>query len=162
MEKLLQAAMDSADAAEVYYTESEYSSLSMRNGIVTEVGTTMQSGYALRVLKGGRLGTAYTKNLLDRAELVRNALASIEGGVIAGFQFPGRSEIPAMPMYSPSIESLGFSDLHDSCRELLDYFKGHTEGQVDAGSAFGKSFNRILNSSGLDVSDRSSVFSGSA
>jgi PmbA protein len=162
MEKLLQAAMESADGAEVYYTESEYSSLSMRNGVVTEVGTTMQSGYALRVLRNGRLGTAYTKNLLDRAELVKNAVASLEGEVRAGFRFPGQAEIPVLPMYAPSVESLGFSDLHDSCRELIDFFKGRVDGQVDAGGAFGKSFTRIINSSGLDMSGRSSVYSSSA
>lgn len=162
MEKLLQAAMESADSAEVFFTESEYSSLSTRNGIVTEVGTTMQSGYALRVLKGGKLGTAYTKNLLDRSDLVKNALSSLEGEVEAGFSFPEPAEVREMQKYSPSVESLGFPDLFDACRELLDFFRNRTEGQVDAGSAFGRSSSRIINSNGLDLSDRSSVFTGSA
>jgi PmbA protein len=162
MEKLLQTAMESVDAAEVYYTESEHSGISTRNGVVTEVGSTMQSGYAIRVLKSGRLGTAYTKNLLDRAELVKNAIASLEGEVEAGFSFPGPSSVASLPVYSPSVESLGFTDLHDACRELLGFFDGRTEGQVDSGSSFGRSVTRIINSNGLDMSDRSSVFSASA
>ena len=84
MKKLLEVAARSADQAEVFSVRSDSGSLEMRNGTPTDISASIQSGFALRLIKDGRIGTAYTKNLLDREQLVRNAMAGLKGEVDAG------------------------------------------------------------------------------
>lgn len=80
MEKLLQMAMDAADQAEVFFREKKSTSLAMRNGSVTETSTSMISGYSLRMIRNGVLGTACSRNLTDRRDIVSNAVASLRAG----------------------------------------------------------------------------------
>jgi PmbA protein len=65
MEKLLELAVKSADAAEVYATDSVSDGVEFANGKFKNIESGMQSGVSLRLLKDGRLGSAYTRNLID-------------------------------------------------------------------------------------------------
>jgi PmbA protein len=155
MKKLLEIAARSADQAEVFSVRSDSGSLQMRNGIPTDLSASIQSGFALRLLKDGKIGTAYTKNLLDREQLVKNALAGLKGEVKAGFSFPGPSYLPARPAQDDGIGEMGFHDLHRHGREVLDSLKGRVAGQIDvyAGRIFWEA--SVVNTSGLDVTDSS-------
>ena len=157
MKELLRIAEKAADEAEVFFVRNDASSLSMRNGRTTETSSTIQSGYALRLLKDGKIGTAYTKNLLDRQELVDNALNSLKGNVEAGFSFPGPEDIPEPDAVDPSIEKLGFEDLHEKADKVLQHMKDDVEGQIDVHSGRGTSETSVVNSSGLEVSSASAM-----
>jgi len=156
MEKLLNLAAKVSDQAEIFSIRNDSSSLEMRNGKPTDMSASIQSGFALRILRDGRIGTAYTKNLLDREELVSNALNSLKGKVEAGFIFPGPSEIP--PSWEPdgSISRMGYNDLHSRSGKVLDYLKGKAEGQIDIQSGREVIDIAIMNTRGLDVSRKSS------
>ncbi len=156
MKKLLDIAARVSDQAEVFSIRNDESSLEMRNGSPTDLSASIQSGYALRILTDGRIGTAYTKNLLDREELVSNALNSLKGRVDAGFSFPGPAEIPASWLPDESIASMGFHDLHSRSRKVLDYLNRKVDGQIDVNSARGIQDMAIMNTSGLNVSRKSS------
>lgn len=158
MEKLLQMAMDAADQVEVFYQESNQTSLSMRNGSVTEMSTSMNSGYSLRLIRQGILGTAYTQNLIDRKDLLSNAIASMEGGVDAGYRFPEPHEPAQLDTLHPSVEDLGYSDSVASCRHALEKLRGRVSGQIDSRSGFYRSFTRIINSNSMDVSSSKGGF----
>lgn len=153
MRKLLEIAARSADQAEVFSVRSDSGSLEMRNGIPTDISASIQSGFALRLIRDGKIGTAYTKNLLDREQLVRNAMAGLKGEVDAGFTFPGPSDIPVKPVPDGSIESLGFHDLHGRARQVLDSLQGRVRGQIDVYAGRGTGQLSIVNTSGLDVTD---------
>lgn len=155
MKKLLDIAAKVSDQAEVFSIRSDDSSLEMRNGKPTDVSASIQSGYALRILKDGRIGTAYTKNLLDREELVSNAMNSLKGKVEAGFSFPEPSDLPASWLPDESVSGMGFHDLHSRSRKVLDYLKRKVEGQIDVYSGRGVQDTAIMNTSGLDVSRKS-------
>ncbi len=159
MKKLLEMAMDRADQAEVYHLRESTAGISLRNSILIEPESSIQSGYSLRIIRDGMLGTAYTKNLLDRKELVDNAIASLEGGINAEWSFPGCFETPDLECWDGSVEKLGVTDLRDYCRELLDFFDGKVEGQVDVEGGFGTVGVHIVNSSGLDASQELSAVS---
>ena len=156
MKKLLETASRVSDQAEVYSICTDSSGLEMRNGIPTDLFASIQSGYAIRLLKNGRIGTAYTKNLLDREELVENALDSLKGNVKAGFSFPGPADIPRSQIPDDSIAEMGFHDLHKLSEKVLDHLKGKIEGQIDVRSGRGITDLAIINTSGLDVSGTTS------
>ncbi|RKZ10043.1 hypothetical protein DRQ25_04240 [Candidatus Fermentibacteria bacterium] len=156
MKKLLDIAAKASDQAEVFSIRNDSSSLEMRNGKPSDMSASIQSGYALRILKDGRIGTAYTKNLLNREELVSNALDSLKGRVEAGFSFPGPSEIPESWLPDESVSCMGFHDLHSRSRAVLDYLSRKIDGQIDVNSGRGVQDMSIMNTSGLDVSRKSS------
>ncbi len=156
MKKLLDIAAKASDQAEVFSIRNDSSSLEMRNGKPSDMSASIQSGYALRILKDGRIGTAYTKNLLNREELVSNALDSLKGRVEAGFSFPGPSVIPESWLPDDSISGMGFHDLHSRSRAVLDYLNRKVKGQIDVNSGRGIQDISIMNTSGLDVSRKSS------
>jgi PmbA protein len=156
MKKLLGIAVKVSDQAEVFSTRNDSSYLEMRNGKPTDMSASIQSGYALRLLKDGKIGTAYTKNLLDREELVSNALNSLKGNVKAGFSFPGPSEIPFAWEPDGTISRMGFHDLHSRSGKVLDYMRGKIDGQIDVNAARGVIALAIMNTNGLDVFRKSS------
>ena len=156
MKKLLDVAAKVSDQAEVFSIRNDSSSLDMRNGKPSDMSASIQSGYALRILKDGRIGTAYTKNLLNRDELVSNALDSLKGKVEAGFSFPGPTEIPQSWLPDESVSSMGFHDLHSRSRAVLDYLSRKVNGQIDVNSARGVMDMAIMNTNGLNVSRQSS------
>jgi len=78
MKKLLEIAKRKVDSAEVFYTSYNDNTINFENYSVTEIKSQSQSGFCLRVIKDGFLGTSYTKNLLDREELVANAVESLK------------------------------------------------------------------------------------
>ncbi len=156
MKKLLEIAMEKADQAEVFHVVDSSGSLEMRNATLTEISSSITAGYAIRVIKDGKLGTAYTKNLLNRTELVSNALSSLKAQVEVAFRFPGSCDAPALNSYSESMEGIGFREVKQQCSEVIEYFDGKTEGQLDVQGGFYSEEIFILNSSGLDVSQKHS------
>ncbi len=156
MKKLLETASKVSEQAEVYSIRTDSSALEMRNGTPTDLSASIQSGFAIRLLKDGRIGTAYTKNLLDREELVENALDSLKGNVKAGFSFPASVDIPGSQAPDDSIAEMGYHDLHKHSERVLDHLKGKIEGQIDVHSGRGITDLEIINTSGLDVSSKTS------
>jgi PmbA protein len=161
MKKLLEKALEVADQAEVYHLEEEGTSASMRNGKLKEMSTSIQSGYSLRIIRDGMLGTAYTKNLLDRDELVANALASLKGEVGASFSFPGPAEMEDLDTFDPSVAEVTPRELQARCGRIMELVRGQNlEGEVTVGVGSGLGRMRIINSAGLDVSQRTSEYGG--
>ncbi|NLP05453.1 TldD/PmbA family protein [Candidatus Fermentibacteria bacterium] len=152
MEKLLRMALEGADQAEVFCHDSQSTELATRDGRVTSASSSISSGVALRIIRSGRMGFAYTKNLSDRAELVRNAQASLSGNVEAGYVFPGRAEMPPAPPFDDSVEKMGYRDILEPALVIHRRLSGRVKAQVSANGGFGVSRIRILNSSGFDGS----------
>lgn len=154
MKKLLELAARVSDQAEVFYSRDDAGSLSMRNGKATEMSATIQSGYALRILKDGMIGTSYTKNLLDPVTMVDNALASLKGRVSAEFSFPEPSDLPDGIIGDGAVEAMGFHDLHDRSERVLHHLSNRVEGLLDIAAGRGVTETRIMNTNGLDVFSR--------
>ncbi len=89
MEKLLDLASRAGCSAEIYQQRTRSIGLSRREGRVVETSASIQSGYAIRIIRDGRMGTAYTKNLLDRQALLDCAPSlNLEHGRRGGSTFP--------------------------------------------------------------------------
>ncbi len=131
MERLLGLTAAVADQAEVYHIEKDETNVSIENSELNEIKTTIQAGYSLRLIKDGKLGISYTKNLLNRDELVRNALQSMEGGVSGEFYFPAPSALRLFDPYVEEVTNLKSSDLYDRAADTVRYLKERVSGQVN-------------------------------
>jgi PmbA protein len=159
MEELLEMAKKAADQAEVYSLEERADTIRFENAQLKDIESKTQSGISLRLIKEGRLGFAYTKNLLNREELLRNALDSLKGGVEALFEFPSTMKVPRVESFDPLIEGFANSSLVEECQRVCDGLLPRTKGQINLGSSRHITGVRVINSRGADLTVRSSIYS---
>ena len=107
MEKLLQMAKKVSDQAEVYSQESSSNSVSFENAKLHDIESDFSAGIALRIIKDGKLGFAYTRNLNNREELISHALHSLKGKVAADYQLPSYQKLPKFDTYDKNIGCKG-------------------------------------------------------
>jgi len=158
MEELLEMANKVCDEAEVYSIEQNHRPVTFKNAKIHDVDSKFQSGISLRVLKNGKIGFAYTRNLPEREELLRNAVDSLKGGVAADYAFPFTRSIAELDTYDSSVEKISGADLVEECKRVCDILKSRTGGEISV-SAFTYTENiRITNSSGTDVAGKTGMF----
>lgn len=157
MEKLLELVQKAADQAEIYSIQSAVNKVSFKDAKLYNIETDYQSGVSLRIIKNGRLGFAYTRNLTDRQELLNNALLSLEGGVEAGFDFPGPDELQSLDTYEPSVKTMTCNEALDETKRICEDLSTKTEGEIMAGAFFAEDTLRTMNSNGLNINRRSSI-----
>ena len=158
MERLLEIARKHASQTDVYSLDYLDNSISFENAKLKDIDSKIQSGIALRLFKDGKVGTAYTRNLIDREGLVQNALASLKGGVEATYDLPLTTGLPALSTYDPTIERLTNAAIVDECTRVCDYVAARTKGQVNT---FGGSTivrMRVLNTRGTDLKAKVSSY----
>lgn len=159
MEQLLELAKKAADQAEIYSVDYEADGVQFENAKLKNIESRTQSGISLRILKDGKLGFSYTKNLLNREELVQNALDSLKGGVEASFDLPRTMNVPSLNSYDPAIENLANTRIMEECRRVADALSSKTKGQINLGGSRFIGNVRVINSHGTDLSSRASLYS---
>lgn len=162
MEQLMAIARKSADKVEIYSRGVSADRVTFENGKLKDIDSKVLSGVCLRLFKEGKLGTAYTQNLVDREELVRNALVSLRGGVEADYDLPRGSSVPKLESYEPSIGQLTNTHMVDECARISDAIASRTKCQVDVGAGRTTLRVRVLNSEGADLSAEFSNYSSDA
>ncbi len=158
MEKLLQMAKRVSDQAEVYSQESTYNSVSFQDSKLHDLDSVFQSGVSLRIIKDGKLGFAYTRNLINRQELLDNALTSLKGGVEANYQLPLTKEFPVLDTFEPSLENVSGGKMVEECARLCDLLNTQTDGEIFLGASSYIAQIRLINSEGTDVSFKSGTY----
>jgi PmbA protein len=162
MEKLLAIAKRVTDQAEIYSATSNTDGVSFENAKLKDIDSKMQHGVALRIIKDGKLGFAYTKNLIYREELVQNAFASLKGGVEAQYEFPLTKRLPSLQSFDASIKKLTNTQMVEECTRICDTLGAKTKGEIYVGFGREMAQVRIMNSVGTDVSAEFSEYSGYA
>lgn len=156
MEKLLELVMKNCEKAEVYRHEREIKSVIFKNSQLHGIETKLQSGVSIRLIKGGKIGFAYTRNLNHPQELLQNALNSIEAGVVASYDFPVTKEISTLPTFDNSIENVESCSLVEECQRICKIIgKIGAESFAFAGVCCDRV--RVINSTGTDVASKSGV-----
>lgn len=151
MEKLLEMARRVADQAEVYYHDSVSDSATFQDAKLHDIETNLLSGVSLRIIKDGRLGFAYSRNLKDRQELVDNALNSLHGGVEANYDLPGPSSLPRLATYEPSVKELSGAELVSQAEKVCQKIAQRTKAEIMAASFTERRRTGIMNTKGLRV-----------
>lgn len=158
MEQLLERASKAADQAEIYFLEQTSDRIQFENGRLKDMESKMQSGFSLRIIRDGCLGFAYTKNLLDRDEFLRQALDSLEGKMEAPFSFPSGEALPLLNTCDPFLESLPNTALVEEGNRVCDLLRTRVKGEINVSIQRSVATLRLLNSRGSDHSLHSSSY----
>lgn len=158
MEKLLEMAKEVCDKAEVYSNEYTYNPVTFKNAKLHDIDSKFQSGVSLRIIKDSKLGFAYTRNLINREEVLRNAIDSLEGGVEANYDFPLTREFPKLDTYELSLEDLTSTEMVEECARICDLLKSKTNGEISVVSFTYLEAIRIINSEGTDIAGKSTLY----
>jgi len=142
----------------MYATERSSDKVVFENTRMKDVQSTIQSGISLRILKDGKQGFAYTKNLADDNELIQNALDSLQGGVGGLFTLPLTKKIATLESYNPHIETVSNSVLVEECRRVCELFSQRTRGQINVAASRSVMKVNLKNTAGTDLSFTSSVY----
>jgi PmbA protein len=157
MEKLLAMAKKAADQAEVYSLDTTFSRVTFQDAKLHNIETEYQSGVSLRIIKDGKLGFSYVRNLKNRQELLDNALQSLNGGLEAGFELSDNLQKRELITYDAAIESAASDKALAEAKRICEELSAQTNGEIMAGAYFSVETLRVLNSEGADLIQRSST-----
>ncbi len=158
MEKLMALANKQSDQVELYALDQTSNHVEFEAGKLNDIQSTIESGLTMRMIKDGKLGFAYTRNLIDRESLVRNACESLKGGVEVRFNFPAPGKTAPVRDYDESIKEASNTVVTDECRRIHAWLQDKVKGQVDISASTGTSRLRIMNSAGVNVTQDSSYY----
>ena len=158
MEKLLKLAAEAADQADIFWEEESSDSLEFTDAKLDKADSSLTYAVALRVIKDGKCGLAYTRNLLDAKALVDQALISAKDGLAVDFNLPKAWEAPETDSYDPRVDQIDKDGLIAKGKELIEYLKRNSDTQVNLNCGYGSSLTGLMNSRGLDLRQRSSSF----
>ena len=156
MEALLEIAKRVSDQVEIYSLEQTIDSVLFEDAKLKDIDSKLQSGTSLRIIKDGKLGFAFTRNLISGEELVQNALDSLS--VEVGFDLPVTQDPAKLDTYDPAIEALTNSDIVDECNRICEMLSPRRSGQINIEAERVTSGVRLINSNGTDLSSRSSQY----
>ncbi|MEO0078704.1 MAG: metallopeptidase TldD-related protein [candidate division WOR-3 bacterium] len=158
MERLLEQAKRVADQVAVYSEDSVSDGVDFENSKFKNISSGMESGVNLLLIKDGRMGSAYTRNLIDRDKLISDALASLANGVAVDYELPRTGPLATPASYDPAIEKLTNSTLVDECRRVCRRLQDMVDTQINVGAVRSVTAIRLLNSKGTDLSARLSSY----
>lgn len=159
MKEMLRLAREKSDKSELFYLEEKTDLVKYENLTLKDIDTKIQSGISFRIQKDGKMGFAYTKNLYDRDELMKNALDSLAGGGEASFDFPFTEKLPELHTYDPLIENISTADIVKECDRVNKIIVAKIKGQANFYIGLNRSNVRIMNSYGTDIGAKFSTYS---
>jgi PmbA protein len=159
IERALELACRRAQAAEVILSRGRCTSADYEDDKLKQSSVAQTSVLAVRVIVDGRIGSAETTDPQDVEGVVARAVELAGFGSEAQFDFPASSAAPEVQTYDPEIERTTTEDLVAIGGEMLELIKAHdAEIKVFTGAQASVDERRLLNSSGLDFSERLSRF----
>ncbi len=157
-EKLINSLRRKVDEAEVYHYRAVINSVQYENGKLSQLESSIQSGYSLRIIKDKRLGFAYTKNLLNLEVLIGSALESLKADNITNLDFPAPKKVPKLDTYDSDIEKLDCEKVVKECKRITKIIQERVKAKIDLSAAFGIVDINIINTNGADLHNKSSFY----
>lgn len=160
MERILEAARKVADSAEVYAVTSRTTPVSFEANRLKSLQTKESHGAGLRIIKDGRVGFSATNRIDDVEGLVQRAVEVAPFGAEATFELPSADHYPEVPIFDQAVEDTTVEQLVELGQSMVDGVTTHSsEVLCDAGVSQTVVSVRLLNTKGIDVSYKKSVFS---
>lgn len=159
IEQALELAAKKAQGAEITLVRRRSTSADYEDDRLKRVDVAHTSRLRARVIVEGRVGTAETTDPRQCEDMISRAVAVAQFGSDAHFEFPGPAALPEVKIYDPEVERTPNEELVAAGAEMLDLVKAYNpEIKVFATAAWSLEDRRILNSAGLDHSERASAF----
>ncbi|MBL7222569.1 MAG: TldD/PmbA family protein [Candidatus Brocadiae bacterium] len=159
VDRLLELASRHADAAEVFFEETESRPVQFENNRLKYIHTKNRRAASVRVIANGRIGFASTTDLSDPARLVAQAMESAQFGQEAKLAFPGPAPMPSVAVHDPAVVSFaierGVELGRDAIATVLVAYPD-VLCSVEISKWLGHS--RLANTQGLDVASDATAF----
>jgi len=158
IERALARAAQRAQAAEISVSTRHSVTAEYEDDRLKNVAVAQTTDLGVRVIVNGKLGAAHTTDPAQAEDVVSRAIELAEFGSEAKFQFPGASDHPAVKTFDPAVEAIPKESLVADGAEIRDLIKAYNQ-DIKAFAYVGWEAidRRIINSSGLDVSNRSTA-----
>ena len=152
------------DAGEVVYIEKISRSVSFKGWKIRGSESTQERGYAVRVIKDGKIGVAATTDESAIDDMVENAIKSAQYGEEIEIEFPGQADqYPSPDIHDARLTEIQIPELADFGRELmanLEKYRDECDSEISV-SASAVRF-RLQNTSGFDGEYQKTYFGMSA
>lgn len=163
-----QRANGAADfACEACYSESDSFEVQVKNGEIYQYNVSDGGGLGFRALVNGKMGYASTQILDEDAIdlLVDGALenANLVESEDRQFLFAGSERYPKLNLYNPALDALSAAEKIDLAKRLerLTLARDPRIAQVeDCAVFYSRAESGIVNTLGLDVSEKSNLLGG--
>ena len=162
MKELIDHAAGTGAQFEIYSRTLETKAVRIENSLLKDAEFNMSSGVSLRLIKNGKAGFAFTRNLADPKGLVQNALSSLKAGVEAKFSFPSTKNCAKLRTCSEKAGLLTSQELLAEADRMRGVLAGRSKGQINAGVQLVLSERRLINSGGTDLAWKESSVETSA
>jgi PmbA protein len=161
VDKLLKLAMEKADQAEVLFIEKNAIPVNSYNCRCMDVIEMDTREVCLRVIKNGRIGMATGSFTDDNTYLVDNALRSASFGAAVDFAFPAEAPQETVEIYDERLAALTAEEMTADVADVIKRIKTRTD-EMMVNLYFERVVKKmsVLNSAGLDVSYRQTLFTG--
>jgi len=161
IEQALESAMRKARAAEVAFHQQRMSSAEYEDDKLKRVSASQSSDVSIRVIVDGKVGWSSTTDPNALEPAVARALELAQFGNEASFDFPGPSAGAQVKTYDAEVERTPREELVAVGGEMLERIKAYNpEIKVGCETSWVVSERRLVNSSGLDITSKDSLYSG--
>ena len=161
IKKILDKLTGKVDSAEIFYFKGFARNVNYKGWKLHTSTAKQTEGYALRVIKDGKLGFSATTDPEDISKLVDNALTLSTYGEKTNIKFPDNSSKPKeVKTYDPNVESIEQKTLIEAGQYYIDKVMKHRK-TCDMGfsASISSGEMRIMNTEGLDISDKGTSLS---
>ena len=160
MERILEAASKQADAADVFAVTSRTTPVSFEANRLKSLQNKESHGVGLRIIKDGKVGFSATNRIDDVQGLVQRAVEVAPFGADATFDLPTADRYPEVLVFDQAVEDATVEQMVELGQHMVDGVTAHSsEVLCDAGVSQTVVSVRLLNSQGIDVGYKKSVFS---
>jgi PmbA protein len=160
VEKILEQAKKVAEAAEVFTTSVEETSVHFEANRLKHVQGKQSTTIALRLIKNGRIGYALSSGEGENVDLVAMALETAQFGMPAKFELPSLTTYPEVEIFDDKVPAVSPEQMIKLGEELIAPLKSHTSDIVcQAGVGRGVIKVELMNSRGGSAKYSKTVFS---
>ena len=159
MEYVLENANHQAESVDVFFKMQQNSSVSFERNIIKSTTSKEISGTSVRVIKNNKMGFSSSSKPNDTG-IVDSAIRLSEFGKKVDFELPQQLESKSFTIDPAQLEKIDEKFMINKCEEVVESLKSvHPE--VLVSSNITKSFetSRLLNSSGIDITQESGKIS---
>ena len=151
-----------ADSGEIYESTVRSTPVKFTSGELDYVKSVSSKGFALRVIKDGKMGYSTTTDPNEKNELVNRAMESSDFGDQASFDFPSPRSIDKIDVYDPLVDKLSLEEMIDTGYGIIKKIEdSYPEVEVDLNISKTEREVKVKNTSGLDLSERRTLIGAS-